>query len=513
MNISFYKKWVEEFSFAKLNFDSLSTFDDLMVLSFKVVGQVGEKKPPNSKRILNIFISLNGDSSLIFWSEDEHFFQTLNLKQLSAYNTHLNHSSLRECRLINDDKIITFRFTKWNIYNEEENLCLTVEMIPRYQNLILATQRNEKQIILECQKKITFSDNNTRQILPGSEYTPPNTSYQHTETPLVYPLQIEKESFNSVNDYFSYYYHNVLLQKKVDTQKKSLLASVDKELKKAMNKLAKQTVELQTANEIERWYQCVELLKPSLFHIKTGAESLSVVNYFDPDMPNIEIKLNPELSPQKNLEHYVKKYKKAFSGQKMIAENIKKTNSDIDRFRDAKNEIEQIDDYARLKAYNSQLNTADGDGWLKKIKQKQMFRTLTISNDWVINIGRSKKENELLTCRTANPEDWWFHTRIYQGAHVVLRNYKKEKPDPELVVLCARLAAHYSRAKNSSNVPVDYTKIRYITKPRGAATGYVIYKNQKTIYVDPIDFREAVKLVQEKSLTPNSPPYKEEPSV
>ena len=122
---------------------------------------------------------------------------------------------------------------------------------------------------------------------------------------------------------------------------------------------------------------------------------------------------------------------------------------------------------------------------------KTKFRILTISDSWEIYIGRSSKENDMLTCKVAKPDDWWFHSRIFHGTHVVLRNYhKKDLPD-ELVTICCSLAAYYSKAKNGQNVPVDYTKIRYVRKPRGAAPGYVVYTNQKTYYANPLDFREA----------------------
>jgi len=93
----------------------------------------------------------------------------------------------------------------------------------------------------------------------------------------------------------------------------------------------------------------------------------------------------------------------------------------------------------------------------------------------------------------AKPDDWWFHTRIYRGTHIILRNYKRKELPETLKILCCRLAAYFSKAKKSSNIPVDYTQIRYVRKPRGSVAGYVTYKNQKTLYVDPLSMRETIK--------------------
>jgi predicted ribosome quality control (RQC) complex YloA/Tae2 family protein len=133
----------------------------------------------------------------------------------------------------------------------------------------------------------------------------------------------------------------------------------------------------------------------------------------------------------------------------------------------------------------------------KEEKKKEQFKRLKVNEEWDIFMGRTSRENDLLTCKTAKPTDWWFHSRVFHGTHLVLRNYRKQEPNNELIILCSRIAAYYSKAKNSTNVPVDYTQIRYVTKPHGAASGYVIYKNQKTLFVTPISIRDAANYINE----------------
>lgn len=121
---------------------------------------------------------------------------------------------------------------------------------------------------------------------------------------------------------------------------------------------------------------------------------------------------------------------------------------------------------------------------------------LEIDDNWQFLIGRNSTENDLITTRIGRPQDWWFHTRIYKGTHVVLRNLQKKELPEHLMRLGCRIAAYFSKASKSSNVPVDYTQIRYVRKPRGSAPGYVIYTNQKTLYVDPLSLRDARKEIE-----------------
>ena len=74
------------------------------------------------------------------------------------------------------------------------------------------------------------------------------------------------------------------------------------------------------------------------------------------------------------------------------------------------------------------------------------------------------------------------------GSHVVI---KDADPSPETIMEAATVAAYFSKARNSSAVPVDFTKVKYVRKPKGAKPGFVIYDHHQTVYVTPT--LEAVK--------------------
>ena len=101
-------------------------------------------------------------------------------------------------------------------------------------------------------------------------------------------------------------------------------------------------------------------------------------------------------------------------------------------------------------------------------------------------VGRNNKQNDQLTTKLADKTDIWLHTKDITGSHVIIRAEGKEVPD-STVLWSARLAAFHSKAKNSSQVPVDYVPVRFVKKPSGSKPGMVIFTNNRTLYVKPLD--------------------------
>ena len=99
-------------------------------------------------------------------------------------------------------------------------------------------------------------------------------------------------------------------------------------------------------------------------------------------------------------------------------------------------------------------------------------------------VGRNNRQNDQLTLKTAKNYDMWFHVKNMPGSHVILVT-QGETPSDSAMEEAAVLAARYSRGRDSSQVPVDYTHAKNVTKPQGAKPGRVIYVQYKTIFVDP----------------------------
>ncbi len=442
-------------------------------------------------------ISLNQGNAFMFITEKE-MLPWEEARNLNLFIQIMNKSIIKSVALSKLDRIYFLEIEKRDIYNETKEYTFICEFGANFENLIICEKINNKLIIIDSLKKFSFADNNQRQIIPKMEWQASQTSFTPQTEKVVFPVDIidgkiqegTKSGFDNINDLLEKIYYDVIISKKMDQLKKSLISNLKSKLKKTSKKLNKQEEELAVAQNEEKWLHYAELLKSSTHRITKGMSEIELPNYFLPDFPNIVIPLMSDKSPTENSNYYFKKYKKAKVGQELIAQQIVKTKVEIEELNRDISDIEEEESYLELvDLTSSQANHK------RETETKVYFRRLKIDDNWEIFIGRSSAENDLLTCKVAKGRDWWFHTRVFQGTHVVLRNYANKQLPDKYRILCSQLAAYYSKAKKSENVPVDYTQIRFVRKPRGSAPGYVTYKNQKTLFVNPIDYREAMKIL------------------
>jgi predicted ribosome quality control (RQC) complex YloA/Tae2 family protein len=483
MQYRFLAEWTKENSEQDLIFHLLERFEDQYIIRFR-----------KQRKVLQI--NLSSSDCFCFFTENK-LLPFKDTKELSNFNDHLKNAKLNTIYISEQDRIILLDFSIIDIYNQRISYKLVLELIPRYQNIILLKDK----IIIDCIKKISYAENRHRQLLPGVEYIPPPSDYEIQTGEVEYPvtvtskLKIEETNnktsgFSNMNTALEELYYNGLFKKRNDQLHRQKIAVISKTIKQKQRKIEKLRKELGNASKEEKWKRSAELLKVNFDKIKSGMEIIKLQNYYEEGFPEIEIKLDKAKHPKQNLEFYFKKYRKARDGKIKIAEQIDKTNNEIELLEKEIFDIEEVEF----------ILTDEKQQKKKKSKVQSGYKKLIIDENWEIYIGRTSKENDQLTTRFAKPHDWWFHTRIFRGTHIILRNLNKKELPENLKYICCRLAAYYSKAKKSSNVPVDYTQIRYVRKPHGAAVGYVTYKNQKTLYVDPIDFREAAKNIKKLRL-------------
>ena len=99
--------------------------------------------------------------------------------------------------------------------------------------------------------------------------------------------------------------------------------------------------------------------------------------------------------------------------------------------------------------------------------------------------GKTDADNDILSLKTAKPNDLWFHAHGLPGSHVILRHPEGDKPDNATIKVAAAIAAWHSKARNAGTVPVSCTEAKHVGKPRGARPGSVSIKREKTIKVRP----------------------------
>lgn len=254
-------------------------------------------------------------------------------------------------------------------------------------------------------------------------------------------------------------------------------------------RLANQREELKTSADREKFKLYGDLLSANLYRLEKGMNSVTVENYFEENSPEITIKLDPRLTPSKNMQKYYGEYRKADTAEKILTEQIAKGEEElayIDSVFDALTRTSSEDEVNELRAELSEqgyIRSAKIKGKLPKSRPPLEF----VSPDgFTVLVGRNNKQNDQLTAKLADKSDIWLHVKNITGSHVIIRAGGKEVPETT-VRFAAGIAAFHSRAKNSSQVPVDYVPVKLVKKPAGAKPGMVIFTGNRTIYVTPID--------------------------
>lgn len=442
----------------------------------------------------SVVITFKDSTRLHFVIDASDAFMFLQKGKLSGSDEplwlQLKHAVVISANMAANDRILRISMEQKDLYQQTHRYVLIAELGKPRANMILTSVQNGTEIIIDALHKYTYADNPQRQVLPRLPYEAARTTFVPSAEVIEYPLTLKLPAsgevihIDNVNDYFIAYYEQVLLENDKIQARQQQARRWQKELAKATAKLRKQSAELKEAEQGEKWYICAETIKQNLQTIKPGQLLLSATNYFDNDLSLIDIPLFADKGPLENMNHYIRKFKKAKNGLMIITANLQKTSSEIQSIKDILARIESGESIDLLSGKGSSLEQTS-----KKLSLLDKLLNLKINADFEIIIGRKASENDFVTTQLGRPHDWWFHTRIYHGAHVLLRNFHKKEPTGDLIRLCCSLAAWYSKAKFSSNVPVDYTQIRFVRKPRKSAPGYVTYTNHHTFFASPMDIR------------------------
>ena len=293
-----------------------------------------------------------------------------------------------------------------------------------------------------------------------------------------------KQSFDTLSELCEEFFYLKNQQAMVKQKTGNLSQFIDKKLEKLNQKLKKLNDEMLNTNEMDQIRIKGELLQ-TVSNVHERKNSITVFNYYDNSY--IDIKLDPELTIIDNSKKLFKKYEKIKSSIKYIDEQINITKNEIDYFNELKYEISiaslnealQIKDELIEGKYLFEQKTGN-----KKRKEKPHLLTYILPSGALVSVGKNNIQNNYLTWTYAKSNELWFHAKDQTGSHVVL--HKQEDTIDSDIRLAAMIAAFYSSSKFSSSVAVDYTLVRNIKKVPGRKGSFVTYKNQKTIYIDPI---------------------------
>lgn len=298
------------------------------------------------------------------------------------------------------------------------------------------------------------------------------------------------QTFDSISDCMEAYYGDKAERDMVKQRVGDLSRFLQQELTKNKKKLAKLEDTLQEAAEADQYRIMGELLFGSLHQIRKGDQSIELLNYYDEQQQTIRIALDPLLTPSDNAQRYFKKYNKLKNSKNVVEEQMAAAKEENAYYEVLLQQLENanMQDAQEIREELVEQGLLRNRGRERKQtrrKKKDARPTLycyTSSEGIPMYVGKNNIQNEYVTNRLAKPNDTWLHTKDIPGSHVVIRS---EQFGEKTLEEAAQLSAYFSQAKHSSQVPVDYTLIRYVRKPNGAKPGFVIYDKQKTLYITP----------------------------
>lgn len=295
-----------------------------------------------------------------------------------------------------------------------------------------------------------------------------------------------------INFFIDDFYFDKEVREKFESTKSNTLRSLLGKTKKLSDKLKNIDSKIKECSKIETYKLYGELITSNLYRIPNyNQENITLENYYDNNNP-ISIPLDSTISPSANAKKFFKKYRKLQNTLSIIEKQKEAIKLELDYLDSIVYEINNCANLDELEAIIAEISEDYGISNVKKDESTKKTKKPVANmpteykiDGYTILVGKNNKQNDNLTCKIAKKNDLWFHTKDIHGSHVVLRLDKNKKATDSIIYKCATIAAYYSKAKLSQNVPVDYTFIKYVRKPNGAKPGMVIYTDNKTLYVNP----------------------------
>ncbi len=316
----------------------------------------------------------------------------------------------------------------------------------------------------------------------------------HASNLEVYPNKLyERETFDSMSQAIDRYYIDKNNSMALKSTSSNLTKLVKSKLSHSSSKLQKLHEEYTQSLDYEKYKIYGDILLANIHRIKQGMESIELENFYE-DYKPIEISLDKRQSPSKNAQKYFKKYNKYKNAKLQVHKQILITKNEIEYLENVLVNLENSYEIENIRAIRDELSK---EGYLSKhfIQEKKTSKGKVVDkfnkthmsfitrNGKNIIAGKNSTQNELVTFKKSKSDDFWFHAKNMPGSHVVLIN--DGSLQEEDFVDAANIAAYFSKARISSNVPVDYTEIRNVKKLKGAAPGLVTFTHHKSIYVTP----------------------------
>lgn len=433
------------------------------------------------------------------------------------------------------ERVVTFRLEALDELGDRVRRSLVLEAMGRHANLILL---DGEERIVDCLRRVDGDlTTGARQILPGLFYRLPEPRFgvppllerelrfrgeegdlapaveglwndvkegHFTPTLLLrdgkaadfsflpilqYGPATQLQEYPSFGGLLDDFYENRERQERTKQRGEDLLRAVKNARDRTARKLENQRRELLATQDRERLRQLGDILTTNLHALEKGRSTVRLQDYYDPECGEVEIPIDPLLTPQQNAARYYKEYNKAKNAEGALTLQIEKGENDLSYLDSVLENLSLAEGERDLQEIRQELTDT---GYLrrpsksakreKRVAGKPMeFRT---DAGLRVSVGKNNSQNDQLTTKLASKGDWWLHTQKIHGSHVILWT-GGEEPDEVSMAQAASLAAWFSQGRAAGKIPVDYTPVKFVKKPAGARPGMVVYTTYRTLMAQP----------------------------
>ncbi|MFH2049154.1 MAG: NFACT RNA binding domain-containing protein [bacterium] len=269
-------------------------------------------------------------------------------------------------------------------------------------------------------------------------------------------------------------------------EEKTILQAIKKEIKKLSKRIENIENDLKEAEDFEKFKHWGELLKINYDKIKKGMTEIVLEDVISPDQNEIVITLDNKMSPVDNIERYFKKYRKGREGLDILKRRLEITNQEKINLENIYSDLENNFDNAINHHKSDIAGLLPKTTSMAEIVERLPYRKYMLTTGLTIFVGKDGADNDRTTFEFAKPYELWFHAAQCPGSHVVIKYPNKSfEPSKNEITETAAIAAWFSKARNDSAVPVNYTHRKYVHKPRKAKPGLVTVDRVRSVMVEP----------------------------
>lgn len=462
---------------------------------------------------------------------------------ISNLRKYLMNSSLVNIEQLGLDRILVFHFSKINELGEIKKYKIYFECLGKLANIIF-TDADDR--IIDSLKKFHLSETSDRTLFLGEEYKRPKFENKISPFEIQKEEFDEKQKNNKLMDIEglgkilvsklenyeifenilkdeikpTIYFENSIIKlatvldlapvsfdevKKFETYfdminffidyeykatsfmllKNKLKTTLDKKIKKLEKIISMIKKDIEESQNMENIKNQGDILASVLYNVKKGMSNIKAYDFYN--NKEIDIELNPLISPKENLDRIYKKYNKTKRGLVNALRREEEIMNEIKYLESTLLFIETASDVVALREIEEELISykyLKSENIKKKNKLKKSINYGIIEKDnYIILYGRNNIENDNLTFKISSKSDYWFHVKDIPSSHVIV---KTDRLTDEIIMEAAQIAAHFSKGLVGDRLSVDYTLRKNVSKPNGAKAGFVIYNNQKTVIIDKI---------------------------